>query len=269
MTQCDESKHNRHSDGKFANKPHAEADVSITSVLPPLPAALDTELALRDQQGLHIETEGEATYFTDWDAGTRIAGTYSADEDGSTAFYAEVDGKPVIDVRGVKGEEAATARAVREQYDGVVGWGADPAHQIPDPTIPPRLEELGFDLDGGTDEYLHIALEAERERLEEEAELLGLDTNFSTRDFDARSRAEVSKDLAQFLTENAEDVETLMVEHGRDSEWIAQSFFAERGGWGDWFREQGYGEVGERLSKAVKNYDAPAMLGDDGKLFFE
>ena len=176
MTAFDESKHNRHSDGKFANKPHAEAD------------------------GVDLATQG-------------------------------------------------TGEA---------------------PTLPPRLEELGFDLDYATDEYLRIALETERSWLDEEAGEPVWDTDLDHSDFDARDRAEVSKDIAQFLTDNAEDIETVMVEHGVDTSRIATAFFAERGGWGAWFRGSGYGEVGERLSAATQKYElsaAPILRG--GKLYFE
>mgnify|MGYP007022641280 CR=1 FL=1 len=73
MTQFDESKHNRHSDGKFANKPHAEADdvaLAPGGYDPKAPATVDRlQKFMEDNDLLHgnaddVHPQGNDIYIT-------------------------------------------------------------------------------------------------------------------------------------------------------------------------------------------------------------
>ena len=174
MTQFDEAKHNRASDGKFANKPHAEAD------------------------SVNLATQGS----------------------------------------------------------------------VAPPTIPANLEAVGFNLERATGTYLGVALESNRERLEEKAEEKGVEPFFLVYDFDARSEAKAASDLAEFLTANAEDVETAVTEHGASERDVAYAFWLSRSGYGPGFFDTDYGDVTHRLEDAAQGFafDGDIALGEDGTL---
>ena len=276
MTQFDESKHNRHSDGKFANKPHSEADeatiAAIAAILGPEEPDETMSLALIHSQGLRLETEDDGTYLTDWNNGTRIPGTYTTDEQGRTVFQGGTPDHPnLIDVRGELGDEETTARLTREQFNKATQQlEGDPAIQIPKPTIPDSLKAAGFNFDYATDEHLKAILEADEERLWEEADEKGIE-DFTIHDFDPETRAKLVRDFAQFLTDNAQDIETILTEHDADTSQIAYDFWLDRGGYGVGFSDRGYGEVGDRLAEAANEWytGAAAVLGDDGKVLVE
>ena len=130
MTQFDESKHNRHSDGKFANKPHSEADgVSLAPTTPSLPP--------RDAEA----TEGNvdefigAAGFSDTNSWAKphsdgeLAVTFTApDATGNSAVTFTVEpGSTMGDVY----DKAATAMTMYDA-DEVFAYDYDPDYPQPD-----------------------------------------------------------------------------------------------------------------------------------------
>jgi hypothetical protein len=87
-----------------------------------------------------------------------------------------------------------------------------------------------------------------------------LDENYDTGDFDEKLLAELTKDCADFVESNLEDLSEL------DAGQCGHDFWLTRNGHGTGFWDRGLGELGERLSKACKPYGGVDLVAQEGKV---
>jgi len=115
-------------------------------------------------------------------------------------------------------------------------------------------------MDAFTRGYLECALWSSNDESDESGGE-PLDANYSVEDFAPEALAEAEKDCADFQEANAADLETT----GADDERNGHDFWLTRNGHGAGFWDRGYGEVGERLTKASKVYGGVDLyVGNDG-----
>ena len=128
MTTFDESKHNRHSDGKFANKPHAEAegvtldgDNALASKLLALPAQEQAE-ALAGLRAAHMQRWAEDNRW----------GSYPWPDDLDTPqveLQVPMDGDEGISVAVSATFNGVTARMSGDgYYEGLTWWEPEDDH---------------------------------------------------------------------------------------------------------------------------------------------
>jgi hypothetical protein len=91
------------------------------------------------------------------------------------------------------------------------------------------------------------------------------DQNYSEKDFAKKTIEGAIADCLKFMTSNKSDLD----QTGADDSTNGHDFWLTRNGHGAGFWDRGYGEVGDRLTKAAKAFgEATLYAGDDGKLYF-
>lgn len=114
-------------------------------------------------------------------------------------------------------------------------------------------------MDDFTESYLETALWSSTN---DEGE--PLDDNYGIEDFAPEALKQAKEDTADFQEQNADDLE----EAGDDGQ-NGHDFWLTRNGHGAGFWDRGYGDVGDRLTKASKAFgSADIYVGDDGMLYF-
>lgn len=117
-------------------------------------------------------------------------------------------------------------------------------------------------LDTFVRQYLETALWSSTDNSDESGGV-PLDENYNVEDIDDESIEQAIKDCADFRGSNADD----LANAGDDSQ-NGHDFWLTRNGHGAGFWDRGYGDVGERLSKAAEVYgECDAGVGDDGKIY--
>ena len=123
---------------------------------------------------------------------------------------------------------------------------------------PPPAGKLHPDIKKFVKGYLEAALWSSTD---EEGE--PLDKTYDVRDFSEEAVRKATEDARKFIAANDADLdatEASYEQHGRD-------FWLTRNSHGSGFWDRGYGEAGERLTKAAHAYgEAHVVVGDDGKL---
>lgn len=99
-----------------------------------------------------------------------------------------------------------------------------------------------------------------------------IDENYGVEDIALDSMAKIEADCAQFQENNTELLAQVPHLNPRWSteEQNGHDFWLTRNGHGAGFWDRGYGEIGDKLSKACEAFgDCNVLIGDKGKLHFE
>ena len=133
------------------------------------------------------------------------------------------------------------------------GAGVDPEAIDPIPVDIDNLDEF-------TTAYLNTALWSENDD-----DGNPLDSNYGIEDMEQSTIEQAAKDCARFRRENATDLAAT----GADDERNAHDFMLTRNGHGAGFWDRGYGDVGDRLSKACERFSSGNLfVGEDGKVYW-
>jgi hypothetical protein len=112
--------------------------------------------------------------------------------------------------------------------------------------------------------YLECALWSTNDNSDPETGGDPLDENYSVADFAPEALASAKADCEAFQEANAADLEAT----GADDDQNGHDFWLTRNGHGAGFWDRGYGDVGERLTKAAKVYGSVDLyVGGDGKVY--
>lgn len=113
------------------------------------------------------------------------------------------------------------------------------------------------DLDAFVDAYIECALWSS---LDDKGE--PLDGTYDDGDIADTARADMVSECTDFVNGNAADLATL------DAGQCGHDFWLTRNGHGTGFWDRGYGDLGDRLSKAAEVYgESDLYVGDDGQLY--
>lgn len=127
---------------------------------------------------------------------------------------------------------------------------------------PVEEPDLPVDLDAFLSGYLETALWSSHDYDHDES----LDQNYSIKDFSEEAVTQAAEDIKGFISDNIDD----LVATGASDFRNGVDFWLTRVGHGAGFWDRGYGEVGERLSKAAKIWGSvDPYVGEDGKIYFQ
>ena len=128
----------------------------------------------------------------------------------------------------------------------------------------PKIPSL-LDVEKDVDDYLVAALWTSEDELDPEGK-----EDFTIYDLAPESRQQAEDDYIKFVSENADDIAQIVEEHGATGSQIGHDFWLTRNHHGAGFWDRGYGEAGERLTKASEDFGEINLIqGDDGSLYLE
>lgn len=134
-------------------------------------------------------------------------------------------------------------------------------------TPPSGVPSIHLSLDPGRDvnDYLVAAIWTSEEEIDPEGE-----KDLTIYDLDPESRKRAEDDYRKFVSQNADDIAEIIEDYGAAGSQIGHDFWLTRNHHGAGFWDRGYGEAGERLSRAAEGFGEIYLIeGDDGALYLE